>query len=45
MRAYDPDVGDQSKPQNIKYAVVKLDQQKFLSISEDGCLRMLKVSV
>lgn len=42
IEAYDPDIKDKSAPQNIKYFIVKEEQQPLLSIDTNGCLRTLK---
>lgn len=42
VEAYDPDITDRNAPQNIVYSLVKQDQKNFLSIDNDGCLRLTK---
>lgn len=42
VEAYDPDIGDRDVPQNIKYSIVKLEQQSLLEIDGNGCLRLIK---
>lgn len=42
MEAYDPDIKDRNAPQNIVYFIVKHEQQEFLEIDKDGCLKLTK---
>ncbi|GBO99500.1 DE-cadherin [Eumeta japonica] len=42
VEAYDPDIKDRNAPQNIVYFIVKQEQQEFLQIDGDGCLRLTK---
>ncbi|XP_046385444.1 DE-cadherin isoform X3 [Ischnura elegans] len=42
LKAYDPDIQDRSAPQHIVYFVVKEDQQKLLTINNEGCLSLIK---
>lgn len=40
--AYDPDIKDRSAPQNIKYFIVKTEQQSLMEIDSMGCLKLIK---
>lgn len=42
VEAYDPDISDRAIPQNIKYSIVKAEQQSLLVIDGNGCLRLIK---
>ncbi|XP_049885544.1 DE-cadherin [Pectinophora gossypiella] len=42
VEAYDPDIKDRTAPQNIFYSLVKQEQMEFLSIDNEGCLRLTK---
>lgn len=42
VEAYDPDISDRDIPQNIKYSIVKAEQQSLLTIDDNGCLRLIK---
>lgn len=42
IQAYDPDIKDRSAPQNIKFSIVKVQQQSMLTIDNDGCLRQIQ---
>lgn len=42
IEAYDPDIKDRSAPQEIKYFIVKVEQQSLLEIDNTGCLRLIK---
>ncbi len=42
MNAYDPDIKDRSAPQNIKYFIVKTEQQSLLEIDNRGCLKLIQ---
>jgi len=43
LKAYDPDIPDRDAPQHIVYNVVpKQEQHTFLTISNNGCLSLLK---
>lgn len=42
VEAYDPDIQNRSADQNILYFIVKEDQQNFLQIDNEGCLRLTK---
>ncbi|KAK4871853.1 hypothetical protein RN001_015977 [Aquatica leii] len=41
LRAYDPDIKDRNADQNIVYELPD-DQKSFLSISNDGCVSLIK---
>ncbi|KAK4871852.1 hypothetical protein RN001_015976 [Aquatica leii] len=41
LRAYDPDIKDRNADQNIVYKIGD-DQKSFLSISNDGCVSLIK---
>lgn len=44
LKAYDPDIQDRNAPQHIVYNVVDKQQQNtYLTISDTGCLSLLKV--
>jgi hypothetical protein len=46
LKAYDPDIPDRDEPQHIVYNVVpKQEQHTFLTISNNGCLSLLKVGL
>lgn len=40
--AFDPDIADRDLPQNIKYSIVKAEQQSLLEIDGNGCVRLIK---
>lgn len=42
INAYDPDIKDRSAPQNIKYFIVKTEQQSLLEIDNYGCLKLIQ---
>lgn len=42
IEAYDPDIKNRSEPQNIKYFIVKTEQQSLLKIDASGCLRLIQ---
>ncbi|KAG8237691.1 hypothetical protein J437_LFUL017859 [Ladona fulva] len=42
LKAYDPDIQDREALQHIVYFIVKEEQQKLLSINNEGCLSLTK---
>lgn len=44
LRAYDPDIKDRNAPQKIVYRIED-DQKSFLSITNYGCVSLIKVSL
>lgn len=42
VEAYDPDIQDRDKPQNIVYSLVKQEQKDIMEIDNNGCLRLIK---
>ncbi|XP_037944912.1 DE-cadherin [Teleopsis dalmanni] len=41
IEAYDPDIKDRTADQHIKYFLVVEEQKKFLSIDNNGCLKLI----
>lgn len=42
VEAYDPDIADRDLPQNMKYFIVKEQQQSLLEIDRSGCVHLIK---
>ena len=42
VASYDPDIEDRTADQHIAYFIIKEDQQPFITINKNGCMKLKK---